>query len=103
MTEMTNELISNALDQDFNKANEIFGEIMTAKVNHMLDQEEVRLANNIYNNPDQLELDLDGEQSDEEEGSAHDSESGDEAESEEIQEPGEDAELEVDEDEEEVA
>ena len=61
-------LIQHAMDQDFNKANKIFGDIMTIKVQDMLDQEKVRLADQIYNGgePDdedeeQLEMDFDDE------------------------------------------
>lgn len=66
---MTQELIQNALDKDYNKANNIFGEIMTQKVNDLLDQEKIKLADQIYNDAepddefddDQLELDLEDE------------------------------------------
>lgn len=69
---MTQELIQNALDKDYNKANNIFGEIMTQKVNDLLDQEKIKLADQIYNDAepddefddDQLELDLEDEDED---------------------------------------
>ena len=60
-------MISHAMDQDWNNANKIFGDIMTMKVQDMLDQEKIRLADQIYNGaePDedeeQLELDLEDE------------------------------------------
>lgn len=64
-------MISHAMDQDWNNANKIFGNIMTMKVQDMLDQEKVRLADQIYNGaePDdeeQLELDLEDDVTDEE-------------------------------------
>ena len=64
-------MISHAMDQDWNNANKIFGDIMTMKVQDMLDQEKVRLADQIYNGaePDdeeQLELDLEDDVTDEE-------------------------------------
>lgn len=57
-------LIQHAMDQDFNKANKIFGDIMTVKMNDLLDQEQIRLADQIYNGADpdedeQLEMDFD--------------------------------------------
>lgn len=70
-------MIGHAMDQDWNKANKIFGDIMTMKVQDMLDQEKVRLADQIYNgaeaddeetptDEEQLELDLDDDVTDEE-------------------------------------
>ena len=63
------DLINHALNQDFNKANEIFGDMMTVKMSDMLDQEKIKLAGQIYNGEDpddedddsQLELDLETE------------------------------------------
>jgi len=72
-THSVEDMIQNALDQDFNKANKVFGDIMTIKMNDLLDQEQVKLADQIYNGvepdeqeddtseEDQLELDLEGE------------------------------------------
>ncbi len=69
------DLINSALNQDFNKANEIFGDMMTVKMGDLLDQEKIKLAGQIYNGeePDdededdsQLELDLEAEDDDEE-------------------------------------
>ena len=67
MSELTQELIQNALDQDFNKANATFGEIMTMKMADLLDQEKINVAGQIYNgeepeDEDQLELDLEDDQ-----------------------------------------
>ena len=71
------ELIQQALDQDYNKANKTFGDMMTVKLDDLLDQEKVRLADQIFNGApdvdndaddmgdedgiDQLELDLEAE------------------------------------------
>lgn len=67
------DLIQNALDQDFNNANKVFGNIMGVKVDDALEQEKIRLADTIFNGAedeeelddpseeDQLELDLEGE------------------------------------------
>ncbi len=82
------ELIQQALDQDYNKANKTFGDMMTIKLDDLLDQEKIRLADQIFNGAsdddndddvvgdedgiDQLELDL------ETEGESEADESGDE-------------------------
>jgi hypothetical protein len=82
------ELIQQALDQDYNKANKTFGSMMTIKLDDLLDQEKIRLADQIFNGAsdddndddvvgdedgiDQLELDL------ETEGESEADESGDE-------------------------
>ena len=81
MSEAVKDMISQALDQDFNNANKTFNDVMTIKMSDLLDQETVRLADNIYNGAeayddneddimgdedgDQLELDLDTEDDDE--------------------------------------
>jgi len=70
VSEQVKDMISKALDDDFNKANNAFSDIMTIKLNDLLDQEKVRIADSIYNgvedgdeedDPDQLELDLETE------------------------------------------
>ena len=43
------DLIKASLDKDYNHANKIFGEVMTIKMSDLLDQEKVRLADQIYN------------------------------------------------------
>ena len=81
MTDMTTDMIQHALEKDYNKANEIFGEIMGAKVTHALDQEQIRLADQIYNGgEEQLELDLEGESDDAEDQEADEEESGEDME-----------------------
>ena len=65
------DLIKHSFDQDYNKANQTFAEIMAVKMNDLLDQEKVRLANSIYNGGDEEEteedLDLDDEDIDSDE------------------------------------
>ena len=77
MSEAVKDLIQQAMDQDFTNANKTFGDVMTIKMSDLLDQEKVRLADQIYNgveaddeddedimgdeDGDQLELDLDPE------------------------------------------
>ena len=43
------ELIKASLDQDYNHANKIFGEVMTIKMSDLLDQEKVKMADQVYN------------------------------------------------------
>ena len=71
------DLVQHALDQDFNKANKVFGDVMGDRINDVLDQEKIKLADQLYNGvepeedeeveDEQLELDLaDQEETDEE-------------------------------------
>jgi hypothetical protein len=63
------DMIQHALDQNFNKANDVFNSMMTVKMSDLLDQEKINMADQIYNGvePDeeedgeQLELDLEAE------------------------------------------
>tara|TARA_B100000900_G_C20306860_1_gene604497 strand:+ start:38 stop:382 length:345 start_codon:yes stop_codon:yes gene_type:complete len=95
-------MVQHAMDQDFNKANQVFGDIMSLKVQDLLDQEKTRLADAIYNNAtdpaseeeimgdDQLELDLEDEtEEDTEEGEAEEDIEGDEIPEEDSEEPEE--------------
>ena len=61
------DLINHSLNQDYNKANEIFGTVVGQKLDFALEQEKIRLANSVYNgvdqdassdNEEQLELDI---------------------------------------------
>ena len=69
------DMINHAMDQEFSQANNIFSDMMTVKLNDVLDQEKIRLADQIFNgggdeeadtNDDQLELDLETESESEE-------------------------------------
>lgn len=67
------DLINHSLDQDFTKAGKTFGDIMTLKMNDILDQEKIRLSDQIYNgvendenDEEQLELDIDTDEVDDE-------------------------------------
>ena len=42
------ELVQNSLDQDFNKANKTFGDIMAAKLGDLMDQEQIAVASTIF-------------------------------------------------------
>ena len=43
------DLIKASLDKDYNHANKIFGEVMTIKMSDLLDQEKVKMADQVYN------------------------------------------------------
>ena len=90
--EYIKDLIANALEQDYNGANKIFGDVMTVRQNDLLDQEKIKLADQLFNgaeedddvdeddelgdeDDDQLELDLEAEDGDEEEEDEEESES----------------------------
>ena len=67
------DLIKYSLDQDFTKAGKAFGDIMTIKMDDLLDQEKIRLSDQIYNgvendenDEEQLELEIDTDEVDDE-------------------------------------
>ena len=60
------DLIQYSIDKDYTQASKTFGDIMTIKLNDLLDQEKIRLSDQIYNGVkdepeegEQLDLDLD--------------------------------------------
>jgi len=67
------DLIKASLDKDYNHANKIFGEVMTIKMSDLLDQEKVKMADQVYNGvPEEEEVepeeeDLEATEDDEEE------------------------------------
>ena len=74
-------LIQSTLDQNFTSATKSFNDIMSVKINDVLDQEKIRLSGQIYNGeaPDededeQLDFDFGDEEDAEEVGSIEDSE-----------------------------
>ena len=68
------DLVKHSLEQDYNKANEVFGTVMTTKLSDVLDQAKVKLAGQIYNgDPEDVDDPLEDEDFEEE-----DNESGDE-------------------------
>jgi hypothetical protein len=89
-------MIDYAMANEFNKANDVFGDMMTIKLNDLLDQEQVRLADTIYNGAEDDENDEDIEDEDDEQ-LEFDLETDGEPESEEsdeVEEPEEDVEAE---------
>ena len=82
------DLVQHSLEKDYNKANEIFGNVMTIKMNDILDQTKARLAGEIYNDvpPEDEEIDDEDLEDEEDDGEAEedgDGEEGDEVEYEE--------------------
>ena len=82
------DLVKHSLAQDYNKANEVFGNVMTTKLTDVLDQTKMKIAGQIYNDEpedqdDPLE-DEDFEENDEAE--AEEDESEEEIEDEEREE-----------------
>ena len=72
MSELTKELIQHSLEKDYNKASNVFGQIMNVKITDILDQEKIKMADQIYNgaedeeDEEQLELDVDTNEGDDE-------------------------------------
>ena len=81
------DLIKNAIEKDYNGANKVFGEVMTIKLADIMDQEKIKMADQIYNGAEPEE-----EGGDEEEGEeTADEENKDEVETEEEAEAEEEA------------
>ena len=95
------DLVKYSLEKDYNKANEVFGNVMSIKMNDVLDQAKTKLAGQIYNeedpDPEEPLEDEDFEETDNEE--AEDEEEDIEDGDEEIEDEGEDT---PEEDEEEI-
>ena len=96
------DLIKASLEKDYNNANKIFGEVMTVKMTDLLDQEKVRMADQVYNgveeepeedpelnDPEETEEDSEAEEETEEEEEAEE-----DLESEETEEEAEDLDIE---------
>ena len=85
------DLIKASLDKDYNHANKIFGEVMTIKMSDLLDQEKIRMADQVYNGvPEEEEVepeeeDLEATEEDEEEEEEEATEEDEEEEEEEIE------------------
>lgn len=71
------DLIKASLDKDYNNANKIFGEVMTIKMSDLLDQEKVRMADQVYNGTEE-EPEEDPDLNDEEDLESEESEETDE-------------------------
>lgn len=58
------DLVKSSLDKDYNKANEIFNDVMTVKLTDVLDQAKIKLAGQIYNGDpedEEIEDEIDGD------------------------------------------
>jgi len=75
------DLIKASLDKDYNNANKIFGEVMTIKMSDLLDQEKVKMADQVYNGAEE-EPEEDPDLNDEEETEEIEDEAEEEAEEE---------------------
>ena len=93
------DLVKHSLAQDYNKANEVFGNVMTTKLTDVLDQTKMKLAGQIYNDEPEDEDDPLEDEDFEEDGEAETEADEEEAEKE-IED--EEQEEEVEDDEEEV-
>jgi len=62
------DLIQHSLAQDYNKANEVFGNVMTTRVGDLLDQQKVKIAGQIYNDEPAEEEPLEDDDFEETEG-----------------------------------
>lgn len=61
------DLVQSALNQDYNKANQVFGDLMGEKIGNALEQEKIAIADQIFNGvtpPEELEDEDDDEVSD---------------------------------------
>ena len=56
------DLVQHSLAQDYNKANEVFGTVMTTKLADVLDQTKVKLAGQIYNGDPEDEQEIEDEE-----------------------------------------
>tara|TARA_B100000963_G_scaffold98104_1_gene84730 strand:+ start:1902 stop:2246 length:345 start_codon:yes stop_codon:yes gene_type:complete len=94
------DLVKHSLAQDYNKANEVFGNVMTTKLTDVLDQTKMKLAGQIYNDEPEEEDDPLEDEDFEEDGEAEteadeEEEAEEEIEDEEQEEEAEDEEEEV--------
>lgn len=95
------DLIKASLDKDYNHANKIFGEVMTIKMSDLLDQEKVKLADQIYNQvPEEEKTDdvIDDDETDIEDEDIEDENLEDDEEIDEVEESEEDIDDDEDED-----
>lgn len=92
------DLVKYSLAQDYNKANEVFGNVITTKLADVLDQAKVKLAGQIFNgDPEDLEDPLEDEDFEETDETEETEEEGD---GEEVEDEADEEEVEDDEEEE---
>ena len=87
------DLVQHSLAQDYNKANEVFGNVMTTKLADVLDQTKMKLAGQIYNgdpeDEEEIEDEEDIENEEEVEGEEETEETDEEIEDEDLEVPEE--------------
>ena len=87
------DLVKHSLAQDYNKANEVFGNVMTTKLADVLDQTKMKLAGQIYNgdpeDEEEIEDQEDIENEEEVKGEEETEETDDEIEDEDLEVPEE--------------
>ena len=90
------DLVKYSLAQDYNKANEVFGNVITTKLADVLDQAKVKIAGQIFNgDPEDLEDPLEDEDFEETEETEEEEGGGEEVEDEADAEEVEDEEEEI--------
>ena len=60
--ETIEDLVRHSLDQDYNKANKVFGDLMSDKLNTVLDQAKMKIAGQIYNGDPEDEEEIEDEE-----------------------------------------
>ena len=95
--ETIEDLVRHSLDQDYNKANKVFGDLMSDKLNTVLDQAKMKIAGQIYNGDpeDEEEIEIDDEAEEDTENKEEEVEGEEETEETEDDEEIEDEDLEV--------
>ena len=76
------DLVQHSLAQDYNKANEVFGTVMTTKLADVLDQTKVKIAGQIYSGDPEDEEEVEDEEEIEDESDVEDEEAEDDDEAE---------------------
>ena len=60
--ETIEDLVRHSLDQDYNKAYKVFGDLMSDKLNTVLDQAKMKIAGQIYNGDPEDEEEIEDEE-----------------------------------------
>ena len=99
-TNSIQDLVKASLASDYNHANKVFGEVMTIKMSDLLDQEKIRMADQVYNGvePEKEDVPEDEDLNDE----AENEDEEDDAEPEDEDEAEDEAEAETEEEDDEV-
>ena len=71
------DLVDAALAKDYNKANEIFGQAISVKLDDVMDQERIKLAGQIFNGEEEEEEDVENLNDSEDDSEVEDTEAED--------------------------